>query len=205
MRLPNRDHLKLDAYGDISPAFEKGIDLLSKYNLTFDALAAPAQLPKLAKLFKWHTDVPFCIDHMGKPRPFLSMPGFEHASDKPSRHELSLWRQGMQSIADLPNSFVKLSMLGYAVPGWCQSQRKTDVLADLVRYTVGLFGPHRCMVGLNWWKNAAMSDADGLSDVGPSPVQFLQHCGQDFLANDCSDDDRRQLFCETAKRFYRID
>ena len=205
MRLPNRDHLKLDAYGDISPAFEKGIDLLSKYNLTFDALAAPAQLPKLAKLFKWHTDVPFCIDHMGKPRPFLSTPGFEHASGKPSRHELSLWRQGMQSIADLPNSFVKLSMLGYAVPGWFGNPAKEQLLQELVLETVDRFGPERCMVGTNHHIDKGNSDSDGLENETEAPdVATLVDKMSQWFDGYLSQEEQDQIFYATAKRFYGI-
>lgn len=208
MRLPNRDHLKLDAYGDISPAFERGIDLLSKHGLTFDALCAPAQLPKLAKLFKWHTDVPFCIDHLGKPRPFLSTPGNRHepsSDDRPSRHELSLWRQGMQSIADLPNSFVKLSMLGYAVPGWFGNPNKEELLQELVLETVDRFGPERCMVGTNHHIDNGNSDSDGLEKEDEAPdVSTLVDKMSQWFDGYLSQEEQDEVFYGTAKRFYGI-
>jgi predicted TIM-barrel fold metal-dependent hydrolase len=109
----------------------------------------------------------------------------------------------MKAIAALPNAYVKISMLVYGVPGWIQNESRTAFMRDLVRETVALFGPNRCMVATNWWKNAAISDSDGLSDVGPDPVQLLT-----FLAgflSDYSEEDRNRKFCGTAREFYRIE
>jgi hypothetical protein len=58
------------------------------------------------------------------------------------------------------------------------------------------------MIALNWYKNGATSDANGLSDVGPDPVEFLQHISS-FL-QDYSDVDRRRMFAGTAREFYRF-
>lgn len=77
------------------------------------------------------------------------------------------------------------------------------MLRELVREAVKMFGPDRCMVGLNWWKDAATSDADGLSETGPSPVEFIAYCANDFFA-DYSYEDLQKLFCGTARKFYRI-
>ena len=114
--------------------------------------------------------------------------------------ELDTWRNGMRAMAALPNVYCKISMMGYAVPGWCRA--RTDVVKDLVQEVVAMFGAQRCMVGLNWWKDGATSDADGLSDVGPSPVEFLQHCANFFASY--TEAERRSLFSETARKFYRF-
>ena len=65
-----------------------------------------------------------------------------------------------------------------------------------------LFGANRCMVGLNWWRDAAMSDSDGRSTVGPTPLEFIA-CLSTFF-EDYSDDDQHRLFVGTAREFYRI-
>ena len=74
-------------------------------------------------------------------------------------------------------------------------------MKDVVRETVQLFGPQRCMVATNFWKNAALSDSDGLSEVGPDAVQLLTLLN-DFLS-DYSDEDLQWIFCKTAQSFYR--
>lgn len=184
--------------GTAFPAFEQGFALLEQYEFSFDLQCAPAQLPAAAALCARYPNIPVVLDHLGKPRTVL----FNDA-DEVDMTEIKRWKHGMQAMAALPHVYCKISMLGYAVPGWCRSSKKTAVLCDLVRYTVDLFGARRCMVGLNWWKDGATSDADGLSSVGPTPVEFLQHCVQDFFV-EYSDEDLRHLFCETAQRFYRI-
>ena len=109
----------------------------------------------------------------------------------------------MKAVAALPNVTVKISMLGYAVPGWIRSPGRVSLMKELILETVQIFGAKRCMVATNWWKSAAMSDADGLSDIGPDPVQFLTILSEAF--KDLSDEDKDRLFCGTAKEFYRIE
>lgn len=182
----------------VLPAFVAGFALLAKYNLSFDLQCAPSQLAAAATLMARHPDVPVAIDHLGKPR----IRG-NNINSNTNQACLQEWRQGMQLMAALPHVYCKISMLGFVWPDWYQHESSRTVIADLVREVVALFGPRRCMVGLNWWKDAATSDADGLSDTGPSPVEFWQFCANDCFA-DYSEEDRHQLFSGTAQRFYRI-
>ncbi|GKY99206.1 hypothetical protein MPSEU_000876000 [Mayamaea pseudoterrestris] len=114
------------------------------------------------------------------------------------------WRKGIRTMAALPQVYIKISMLGYVVPNWIVgSQNEQDVLVALVQEAVETFGPSRCMVGLNWWRDASTSDEGGDGSVGPTPLEFLH-----FLASKCfgnySDEDRYMLFAGTAKRFYKL-
>jgi predicted TIM-barrel fold metal-dependent hydrolase len=93
-------------------------------------------------------------------------------------------------------------MLGYAVPGWIKKPERTTLMKQLVLEVVELFSPQRCMIALNWWKSGAVSDADFLSDVGPSAVEYLQYMSS-FL-KDYSDQERQRMFCGTAQEFYRM-
>lgn len=190
--------------GSVVPAFAKGFGLLSKYNLSFDLQCAPVQLEAAAALLAQHPDVPCVIDHLGKPRMLLGTDTPENASvTTPNETELANWRKGMKAMASVPNAHVKLSMLGYAIPGWTKTQARKDLMKSLVVETIQLFGPQRCMVATNYYKSDAISDADGLSDVGPTPLEFIT-----FLS-DClssySEADRRAIFSETAQKFYKID
>lgn len=189
--------------GEVVPAFARGFAALAQHNLSFDLQCAPIQLPAAAKLFARHPNIPVCIDHLGKPRFVLKPPGDNNNDDLTlDDAELEVWRTGMKAMAELPHVYVKLSMMGYAVPGWILTPERTLVLKDLCHEVVQLFGPERCMIALNWWKNGALSDADGTCNVGPDPVEFVQHMS-DFFA-DYSDDDRQRLFVGTAREFYRI-
>ena len=89
--------------------------------------------------------------------------------------------------------FVKLSMLGYAVPGWHAEPEKEEALRGLVPHSmfkfliwlqvlillaislhvqilqvVAWFGAERCMFASNFHINGAVSDSDGLLSSGPS-------------------------------------
>ena len=121
----------------------------------------------------------------------------------PDEAELALWRKGMKCIAKNPNVYVKISMLGYAIPGWIRTNQRIELMKSLVRETVEIFGPKRCMVATNFWKDAVMSDSDGLSDVGPEIPRFLELI-YGFLKDDYSERDLDCIFCNTAKEFYNL-
>jgi predicted TIM-barrel fold metal-dependent hydrolase len=176
--------------------FERGIALLAERSLTFDLQCCPAQLPAAAEIFARHPDLPVCIDHLGKPR-HLAADGSEA-----DEAELAKWRAGMKQMAALPNVHVKLSMLGYAVPGWHKDPAKEELVRSLVRETIALFGARRCMFSGNWHINAAVSNSDGVEEDGPAmPELYERFAG--WVA-DVSAEERAALFAETAKRFYGI-
>ena len=178
--------------GRVWKEWERGFAMLEKYGLSFDLQCAPTQLEAAAELIARYPNIPVVIDHLGKPRAVIKPDG------SVDTEEINRWRAGMTVMAALPNVHCKISMLGYAVPGWCQG--RIEVVQDLVRETVRMFGPDRCMVGLNWWKDAATSDSDGLSSIGPSPQQFLEHCANKFFVH-FSEEDLQKLFCGTAQKF----
>ena len=190
--------------GHAVPAFETGFRLLEKYSLTFDLQCAPAQLEEASKLCARHPNTKVVIDHLGKPRTLLGADTEENRDNTTlDEAELALWRKGMKCIAKNPNVYVKISMLGYAIPGWIRTSERIELMKSLVRETVELFGPERCMVATNFWKDAAMSDSDGLSDVGPEIPRFLELI-YGFLKDDYSEQDLDCIFCKTAKEFYNL-
>uniref|UniRef100_A0A6U3RVF6 Amidohydrolase-related domain-containing protein n=1 Tax=Ditylum brightwellii TaxID=49249 RepID=A0A6U3RVF6_9STRA len=188
--------------GSIVPAFEAGFAKLADHELSFDLQCAPSQLLKAAELFKKYPNIPVVIDHLGKPRMVLGEDDPNNKNTIPDAEEIRVWRAGMKAMAALPHVFVKISMLGYAIPGWIRTSEREAVMKGLVRETIELFGPQRCMVATNWWANAAMSDADGLSKVGPDAVCLCEKFVSFF--DGYSNVDLQRLFSGTAKCFYRI-
>mmetsp|Transcript_24953 Transcript_24953/g.52465 ORF Transcript_24953/g.52465 Transcript_24953/m.52465 type:complete len:352 (+) Transcript_24953:190-1245(+) len=191
------------------PDFERGLASLEKQNLSFDLQCAPIQLVQsAAALFAKYPNLKVCIDHMGTPRAILGNDLLDDGSginpnDIPDEDELKAWREGMTAMAALPNAYVKLSMLGYAVPGWMRTPERQSVVKSLVRETVELFGAGRCMVAWNWHVNAAVSDADSHSQVGPDAIELLDMMLWFF--DGYSDEEKERLFSGTAKEFYRLD
>lgn len=186
--------------GEVVPAFEKGFALLEKFDFTFDLQCAPAQLVAASKLCAKYSNTKVVIDHLGKPRTLLGT-DIENNTE-PNEAELAVWRYGMKAMAQNKNVYAKISMVGYAIPGWIRTEARTEMLKTIVRETVEIFGPERCMIATNFWKDAAMSDSDGLSDVGPDPPRYLELM-HDFL-KDYSERDLDHIFCKTAASFYNI-
>jgi predicted TIM-barrel fold metal-dependent hydrolase len=190
--------------GQTVPAFEKGFALLGIHDFSFDLQCAPVQLPEAAKLCARHPNVPVCINHVGKPRILIKADEPGNTSYNVNQEELEAWRSGMKAMAAIPHVHVKLSMFGYAVPGWLRTSARKAFLKDLIEETVDLFGTDRCMVASNWWKDGATSDSDGVSDIGPDPVQFVKLMSGYFLAK-YSTTDRQKMFANNARQFYKIE
>lgn len=187
--------------GNVIASFEEGFALLAKHHLTFDLQCAPAQLIEAAKLCARHPKVKVVIDHLGKPRRLL---GPEDTNDVvPNEQELSVWRAGMKAMSLNENVYVKISMLGYCVPGWIRNSARIDLIRNLVAETLALFGPRRCMVATNFFLDSALSDSGGESKIGPDPVTFLSYI-YNFLQCDYSQEDLDCIFASTAMEFYGV-
>lgn len=190
-----------------SANFERGISKLEKYNLSFDLQCAPIQLVEsAANLFGKYPNVKVCIDHLGKPRRLLGgdllEDGGVNPNDKLDEVELETWRKGMKAMSALPNVYVKLSMMGYAIPGWIRTAERQALLKSLVLETIDMFGVNRCMVAWNWHVNGAVSDGDGASNVGPDAIQLLEKFMWFFEG--FGEEEKARLFAGTAKEFYRL-
>lgn len=177
-----------------SAAFERGFAALGAKGLSFDLQCAPVQLPAAAALCAKHPSVKVCIDHMGKPRNLAGDGGAADAA------KLDEWRAGMALMAAQPQVCVKLSMLGFAVPGWCAAPKKAAFLKSLVRETISLFGAKRCMFCSNWHINGAVSDSDGGAE-GPDIPALYAHF--ESWVSDLSLEEKTALFEGTAAAFYR--
>ncbi len=189
--------------------FERGLALLETHNLSFDLQCAPIQLVESAALlFSRYPNMKVCIDHLGKPRRILGDDLMEdgltiNPNIVPDEKELQVWRKGMIAMSALPNVYVKISMLGYAIPGWIRKQERQIVLKSLVHETIDMFGVNRCMVAWNWHVNAAVSDGDGASKVGPDAVDLLKMFAWFFRGY--SKEQTEFLFAGTAKEFYQLE
>jgi len=175
-------------------AFEQGFAMLATRGLSFDLQCAPGQLPAAAELCARHPGTRVVIDHLGKPRHLDGS-----AEDAP---KLAEWRAGMAKMAALPQVCVKLSMLGYSVPGWHADTNKEALLKGLVLEVIDLFGASRCMFASNYHVNAQVSDSDGKCSTGPEMTELYDRF--EAWVGHMTDVENASLFAGTAEDFYRI-
>jgi len=116
-----------------NPAFDAGLDLVSKYNLTFDLLIGPHQMKESIQLVDAHPELEIVLSHLGKP-PIAS-------------GEIKEWSADFSEIAKRPNVVCKLSGLPLEakLPNWTDADLKPCI--DLA---LECFGPDRLMFGSDW-------------------------------------------------------
>ncbi len=113
--------------------FQRGISQLQSFDLKYDLLIFPRQLPAAFKLVSAFPEQPFVLDHIAKPP-------IKEATLEP-------WRGRLQKLATLPNVYCKVSgLITEADWGrWQPSQFRPylDVVFEA-------FGPDRVMFGSDW-------------------------------------------------------
>jgi L-fuconolactonase len=117
----------------LEPDFIKGLDLLGKYNYTYDVLIFSDQLVFLEKFLKMNTANPLVINHLAKPN-IRSL-------------NLSEWSKGIQQVAKFENVYCKVSGL-VTEADWLNWQYE-DFL-NCLDITFNAFGPDRLMFGSDW-------------------------------------------------------
>ena len=156
------------------PAWEHGYALLAKYDLCFDLQAFPGQMAAVTAVAARYQDVPLIVCHTGFPW------------DR-SPAGLALWRSAMRGLADLPQTWAKLSGPGMVMPDWTVEQ-----FAPFIHETIDLFGPSRCMFASNVPPDALRKTYD----------QILE--GFYGFAAAYSADEQKKMFYDTAARVYKI-
>ncbi|WP_051039620.1 amidohydrolase family protein [Microbacterium sp. B24] len=154
-------------------AWLRGFSALAAHGLSFDLQVFPDQLAEAASLAARFGDTAIVLDHAGMP------------IDR-SPAGLSRWRTQLSVFAAEPNTTVKISALGTLDHNWT-----TDSIRRIVRETIDVFGPQRCMFASNF-------PVDGLYSSFTALFAAF-----DEITSDLDDADRRALFAGTAARIYR--
>ncbi len=127
------------------PAYLDGADLrrgmraVAAAGLALDLVTRHDQLPAVARLVRELPEVPFVLDHLGKPP--LAGP------DPTTAGDLAGWAAAIDAIAASPNVTAKLSGLVTEASwtGW-----SADGLRPAVEHALAAFGPDRLMFGSDW-------------------------------------------------------
>jgi L-fuconolactonase len=117
----------------LRPEFVRGIGRLKQFDLTYDLLIYPKQLPAAIRLVEQFPDQPFVLDHLAKPIIRESV--------------LSPWREQLRELARFPNVCCKVSGMVTEAKwvGW-----RTDDFRPYLDVAVDAFGIDRLMYGSDW-------------------------------------------------------
>jgi len=177
----------------LNTQFRQGFQLLAKLNLSFDAFVFHTQLFELLDLAQTSLNTPIVIDHVGGP---IGIGSFAN-----QRNEVfEQWKSGMKALAGLDRVYVKLSGFGMLLPGFKLNEREKPAtsteLAALWRpymeTCIELFGTNRCMFASNF-----------PPDKGVCSYVTLWNAFKKMVSN-YSETEKKQLFHDTAKDFYRL-
>jgi L-fuconolactonase len=115
------------------PEFLRGIAKLKLFDLTYDVLIYPRQLPAAIEMVNRFPEQPFVLDHLGKP---LIRDG-----------TISPWREQIRELAQAPNSACKVSGMVTEAnrTGW-----RNDDFRPYLDAIFEAFGPDRLMFGSDW-------------------------------------------------------
>lgn len=152
-------------------------DAICRLDLTFDCLGLPVHLDRFAQLLHRYPDMRVVIDHAMKP-----------SIDAPIGNEFSRWADGMTRLAADTRAMCKLSGLVTE----SKTLPDTDSLRPFVDHILSVFGPERVMWGSDWPVVRLRCEYD----------EWLSMAQQ--LTSHLSPQDQSQIFCQTAKAFYRI-
>ena len=121
-----------DAYM-LGAEFNRGIQLLQKFNLAYDILIFEKHLPQTIRFVDQHPNQIFVLDHIAKPR----------IKDR----AIEPWNKLIAQLAKRPNVFCKLS--GVVTEADHRSWSSADIQPYLDT-VLNAFGPSRLMFGSDW-------------------------------------------------------
>jgi L-fuconolactonase len=159
----------------LDPAFINGVNLLHRFGYTYDLLVYHHQLPEALQFASKTTEVKMVVDHIAKPSIVTG--------------EKTHWELNMAALSTFPNIYCKLSGIVTEANWKNWTYEEIEPFIDEVFET---FGAHRIMYGSDWPVClVAGSYADQFSVV----ERYISRL---------SEDEKRKVLGENAKRFYNL-
>ena len=155
--------------------FQKGIRKLQKYDLTYDILVFPPQLPAAIKLVQKFSEQPFILDHIGKP--YIKEGKIEN------------WKRDIESLAKYPNVYCKVSGL-FTEADW-ENWNANDFVTYL-DVVFDSFGVDRMLFGSDW-------PVCLLAASYKEQLNFLESYLENF-----SPEEREKILSGNAIEFYNL-
>jgi len=156
------------------PTFRRNVAHLAEYDWAFDLQVFADQMSDAADLASACSGVTFVLQHAGMPAD-LTLGSY------------AAWRAGMKRLALCPNVVAKLSGLGTFI-----HRNDAAHILRIVKETLELFGPGRCLFGSNFPIEKLWTDYATLLGSYRSAIKSL------------SAGDQRAVLHDTAASVYRI-
>ena len=151
-----------------------GFARLADFGLSFDAQIYHHQAAELAELARANPDVPVVIDHTLLP--------IERDADN-----LAAWKDAVRLLSEVPQVMIKASGFGMVEREWTAAS-----MGPFVLHCINCFGPSRVMFGSNFPVDRLMASYEKVWSAF------------DAIVTGFSLDERQEMFCNTARRFYRF-
>ena len=173
--------------------FRRGLAVLGRMGLSFEAWQFHPQLDEVAALAAAHPEVTIIVNHIGAPLGIGPYSG--------RREEvLAAWRPAMARLAAQPNIVLKVGGIGMSRYGvgfetWPQpptSDQLLEVWGEVLRWCIDTFGPARCMFESNY-----PVDSESCSYL--VLWNAFKKISQGYAPAE-----RAELFHGTARRVYRL-
>lgn len=170
-------HTAWDDYGEFmtAPDFQRGIEEIGNFDLTFDILVFDYQLASAIELVKAFPEQKFVLDHMGKPR----------ISGTPD----SKWSENIRKLARYKNVWCKISGLVNQTRDFKWKEADFSPFLGVVKEA---FGVERLMFGSDW--PVCLSAA-----TYPEVLDIVQN-----FTDQLSEDERGKIYGENANEFYNL-
>lgn len=132
-------------------SFNRGLDVLARLGMVFEAWQYHTQLHEVAALARAHPDLSIVLNHLGAP---LGIGPYEGRRDE----VLAVWKPAMSELAGIGNVSLKLGGIGMARYGMRFEERDKPATSDelvatwgdQVRWCIDAFSPQRCMFESNF-------------------------------------------------------
>ena len=191
-------HIPMFAHGNPNlmgeAKFREGFAQLAPLGLTFDAWLFESQIGDLVTLARDFPDTAIVLDHTGAPL------AIGYYADKRAEVFAS-WKRGIGALAECSNVMVKLGGLGMPISGFpsfrqtppATSAQLAEEWRPWFETCIEAFGANRCMFESNY-------PTEGGSGSYSTVWNAFKR-----VARGASADEKADLFCNTAARFYGID
>ena len=159
----------------LNAEFIRGVQLLPRYDLTFDLCVSHVHLENTVELVRQCPEVRFVLDHIAKPDIRGGV--------------LDPWRRDVRRLSGMENVWCKISGL---VTEADHHTWTTEDLAPYIDHVIECFGFGRVMYGGDW-------------PVAAQASEYSRWVGAlEDAVGGCSDDEVTALFGGNGESFYRI-
>jgi L-fuconolactonase len=154
----------------LQPEFRRGIAALEEFDLTYDLLVFPRQLPAAVKLATEFPRQSFVLNHLGRPAI--------------RNREMTPWREDLRALARYDNVYCKLSGLANEAV-WKQWQAAE--FRPYLDIALEAFGPRGVMIGSDWPVCTLSGDYAAVMQIVIDYVKrFPAAVREDILGGNCA-------------------